>query len=80
MNEVLKRCCHKLKVPKAQSLRCHDLRRGRAKDLQPAGATLREILEAEQWRSPQFFKYLDLDQLHREMAVSAHLAESDDEE
>ena len=69
-----------LKVPRADQLKCHDIRRGHAKDLQQAGASLREILEAGQWSSPRFLKYLDLDALEKDIVISAHIAESDDEE
>ena len=79
-NKLLKECCSKLRIPRAMEFVCHDLRRGHAKDLQQAGASLREILDAGQWRSPRFLKYLDLDSLEKDLVVSAHLAESSDEE
>jgi hypothetical protein len=79
-NKLLKECCAKLRVPHAAEVVCHDLRRGHAKDLQQAGASLREILDAGQWRSPRFLKYLDMDSLEKDFVVSAHIAESSDEE
>ena len=78
-NALLKECCEKIEFKKACLAICHDLRRGHAKDLQLGGATLREILEAGQWSSAGFFKYLDLDHLERDLVVSAHLAERDEE-
>ena len=41
-NKLLKECCSKLRVPRAMDFVCHDLRRGHAKDLQQAGASLRD--------------------------------------
>jgi hypothetical protein len=79
-NKLLKECCAKLRVPHAAEFVCHDFRRGHAKDLQQAGASLREILDAGQWRSPRFLKYLDMDSLEKDLVVSAHIAESSDEE
>ena len=78
-NALLKACCVAVKLTKARSFTCHDLRRGHAKDLQQAGATLKEILEAGQWTSPRFLAYLDLDELEKDVVVDAHLAESDEE-
>ena len=45
-----------LNVDKAEAYRTHDLRRGHARDLQMYGSTLKEILEAGEWRSPAFLK------------------------
>ena len=44
------------------------------------GAPLWEILEAGQWRSPAFLKYLDLHSLDKKMVIQAHVAESDGDE
>ena len=44
-----------------------------------AGAPLWEILEAGQWSSPAFLKYLDLHSLERDVVVQAHMADSDEE-
>ena len=43
-------------VDNAEAYRTHDLRRGHARDLQQYGSSLREILEAGEWRSPAFLK------------------------
>ena len=45
-----------------------------------AGASLYEILEAGQWSSPAFLKYLNLCQLEADVVVQAHVDESDCEE
>ena len=60
--------------------KCHDFRRGHTKDLQLAGATLRQILEAGEWSSPRFLKYMDMHQLDKDVVISAHLEESSDED
>ena len=56
--------------------RCHDLRRGHAKDLVESGASLIEILGAGQWRSPAFLKYLDLRTLERDAVLAACVDDS----
>ena len=66
-------------VGQAQAYRTHDLRRGHALDLQCSGAPLWEILQAGEWTSPAFMKYLDLHRLDTELVVQAHAAESDSE-
>ena len=60
-----------LGVQGAGLFRLHDLRRGHAKDLQEAGATLAEILAAGEWRSCAFMAYLDRDDLERDAVVEA---------
>ena len=77
---LLKQCCGIQKVKQANMYRLHDLRRGHAKDLQSTGASLKEILEAGQWSSPRFLKYLDLDELEKDFVVEAHVADSDEDE
>ena len=67
-------------VNQAELFRCHDFRRGHSEDMRNAGATLKEILGAGQWRSPRFLEYLDLDALNTEVVVSAHRDESSDED
>ena len=69
-----------LGVPNAEKYRTHDFRRGHAKDLLAAGATLYEILAAGEWKPPAFLKYQDLKELHRDVVVEAHMAESSEEE
>ena len=44
-----------------------------------SGASLFEILEAGEWRSPAFMKYLDYHRLEADVVVQAHVDESDDE-
>ena len=65
-----------LEIPCSQKYHTHDLRRGHARDLQAAGATLAEILAAGDWRSPSFLKYLDEQQLEDDVVVEAHLVDS----
>ena len=38
-----------------------------------------QILEAGQWRSPAFLKYLDMHSLDRDLIAQAHCDESDEE-
>ena len=45
-----------------------------------SGAPLWEILEAGEWSSPAFLKYLDLHRLDAELVVQAHVGESDSDE
>jgi len=45
-----------------------------------AGAPLWKILQAGEWRSPAFLKYLDLHRLETDVVVQAHIDESDCEE
>ena len=66
-------------VQGSESYRTHDLRRGHALDLQLSGAPLWEILQAGEWSSPAFLKYLDLHCLDRDLVVQAHAGESDSE-
>ena len=68
------------KADNAEAYRIHDLRRGHARDLQQYGASLHEILEAGEWRSPAFLKYLDVSSLERDSVLEAHLNESSDDE
>ena len=44
------------------------------------GAPLWEILEAGEWSSPAFLKYLDLHRLDAELVVQAHAGESDSDD
>ena len=64
-------------VEKAACYRSHDMRRGHTLDLQCANAPLWKILEAGEWSSPAFLKYLDLHKLDRELVVQAHCLETD---
>ena len=67
------------RVPRAETARTHDLRRGHARDLQRAGRTLAEILRAGEWRSCAFLAYLGNDELERDAVIEAHVLESDSE-
>ena len=63
--------------------RTQDLRRGHAKDLQEAGASLLTILKAGEWRSSAILRYLDLTKLEHDCVAESHLPEidsSDEEE
>ena len=62
------------------SYRCHDLRRGHAKDMQLNGATLYEILAAGEWKSPAFLDYMSLMELETGAVIEAHQAESSSED
>jgi len=44
-----------------------------------AGAPLWKILEAGEWRSPAFLKYLDMHTLDRDLMIQTHVGESDSE-
>lgn len=44
------------------------------------GAPLWKILEAGQWRSPAFLKYLDMNSLDTELVAQAHCDESDSDD
>ena len=67
-----------LDVKQSELYRTHDLRRGHALDLQCSGAPLWQILDAGEWSSPAFLKYLDLHRLDTELVVQAHINESDE--
>lgn len=76
---TLRHVLAELKVPQANLHRTQDFRRGHAEDLRLSGASLRTILQAGEWRSPAFLKYLDVDRLEADMVMQAHvLDESDD--
>ena len=75
----LRRRLAKLGVANAGSYRLHDFRRGHARNLQARGASLWEILQAGEWRSCAFLDYLDKNQLEADLAVQAHIDESDEE-
>ena len=62
------------------SYRCHDLRRGHAKDLQLHGTTLQQILAAGEWKSPAFLHYLSMTELEQGAVIEAHQAESSSED
>ena len=70
----------RIDVPQAKIYRTHDLRRGHAQDLIDNGATLAQILQAGQWRSPAFLAYVDKEALEDSVVVEAHLDESSSDE
>ena len=53
-----------------------DFRRGHAKDLLDGGARLNQILQAGEWRTPAFLKYLDTNKLEKAAVLEAHQCES----
>ena len=69
-----------LGIENAPTFRCHDLRRGHAKDLQLRGANLYEILAADERRSPAFLECLSLGDLEMGAVIEAHQAESSSED
>ena len=77
---VLRDMLKQLEVDKAMLYRTHDFRRGHARDMQAWGRTLAEILQAGEWSSPAFMKYLDMMALERDAVMEAHLNESEDED
>ena len=77
---ALREILHVLAAPESNLYGTHDLRRGHARDLQAGGASLREILDAGEWRSPAFLSYLDYEQLDADAVVEAHMDESEDED
>jgi len=76
---ALRHMLKSLGVPGHEAYRTHDLRRGHALDLQCSGAPLWEIVEAGEWASPAFLKYLDLHRLDTELVVQARAGDSDSE-
>ena len=49
-----------LGIPDAEKYILQDFRKGHAGDIRARGGTLREILEAGEWRSPAFLRYFDV--------------------
>ena len=69
-----------LGIADADQYRLHDFRRGHARDLADADNNLKTILEAGQWTSPAFLKYLDTNDMETRMIVQAHQDDSEDDE
>ena len=67
-------------VENAALFRTHDFRRGHARDLLNSGGKLFEILEAGEWRSPAFLKYINTCELERDVVLQAHLDDSSEDE
>jgi len=78
--EALRHMLAAIGVEHAAKYRTHDLRRGHALDLQCSGAPLWEILEAGEWTSPAFMKYLDLHRLDAELVIQGHAVESESDD
>ena len=76
---VLRRMCLAAELPRAETVRTHDFRRGHARDLQRLGKSLAEILRAGEWKSCAFLTYLDEHELECEAVIEAHVLESDSE-
>ena len=77
--QVLRRALEVFHVPNAKDYRTHGLRRDHALDLQLSGAPLWKTLNAWECRSSAFLSYLDMNKLEADVAVQAHLDESDGE-
>ena len=69
-----------LAIAEAMAHSLHDFRRGHARDLTSAGGNLRVILEAGEWSSPAFLKYLDTEQVESQVVVQAHIDDSEDDD
>ena len=70
---------HDLQVDGASGFWLHDFRRGRAQDMVDSGGRLSEILQAGEWASPAFTRYLDMEVLETCAVVESHVIESDGE-
>ena len=70
----------KMGAPNVGDCRAHGLRRGHAEDLRQAGKTLREILQAEEWKSLAFLPYLDMEKRGHDLALTAHIENSSGDE
>ena len=77
-NEALRDSLLTLAVPQADLYRCHDLRRGHARDLFDSGTPLEDILRHGEWRGKSVRKYLDECDLEQQVVLEAAL-ESEDE-
>ena len=69
-----------LGIQDANKYRTHDIRRGHARDLQRAGSSLWQILQAGEWRSAAFLAYMDKQELECAATLDAHIDESSDDE
>ena len=72
VNPVLREFLGACKVPDARFFVSHDIRRGHGKDIQMKGGTVAQLLEAGEWTSPAFLKYMDMQQLEHDRAMEAH--------
>ena len=78
-NAALRVALSKLAVPRADLYRCHDLRRGHARDLFDSGTPLEDILRHGEWRGKSVRKYLDECDLEQQVVLEAAM-ESEDEQ
>ena len=69
-----------LGIADAGKYRCHDLRRGHARDMQASRSPLYKILEAGEWASAAFMTYLDRVKLEADAVLSAAEGDESDEE
>jgi hypothetical protein len=76
--QALKQRLGRASVEEASSYVLHDFRRGHAMDIAAAGGDLRAILAAGEWSSPAFLNYLDVSELEKQVALQAHLDDSDE--
>lgn len=75
VNQALRRRVRSCGVPDAASFSSKVFRRGHARDMVQRGSRIAEILAAGQWRSPQFMKYLDIQELESATVLEAALAD-----
>ena len=58
----------------------HDFRRGAARDLAANGGALKQLLDAGEWLSPAFLKYLNTEELEKTVALQACLDDLEGED
>jgi len=75
----LQRAVRDLGLENPESFSSHSFRRGTAQDMSLVGSSLAEILEAGQWRSSAFMKYLCKADLEQAAVLDVFLAGSDSE-
>ena len=69
-----------LRVPGTSAYKTHEMRRGHAEDLRINGATLGDILRADDCKSSGFWMCLNQNQLELDRIVDARLKDSSGEE
>ena len=75
----LKRILEQLGIPGAAKFGTHDFRRGHAEDLRKSGSSLAEILNAGQWQSASFMKYIEEVGLERDVAYLCAISEEEEQ-
>ena len=75
----LKKCAEEAGVPNPEELGSHAIRRGRARDLLDAGASLADVMLAGEWRSSAVLFYLRRHQLDEAAMAKLVLDNSDSE-